>query len=408
MRYTTFDIMQRSGFAASQLLDLTRDLVTHPFNPFAPMLFGRLASLSLESTSRALRPYPKPDFDLDAIEVDERRVPVSQEVVRREPFCNLLRFRRHDAEGLPKVLVLAALSGHYATLMRDTILTFLPDHEVYVTDWQDAREVPLAEGSFGYDDYVSYVIDFLGTVGPGTHLLAVCQPCVQALTATAVLAARGSSATPPTLTLMAGPIDTRINPGQVNRIAEQMGSSFYRMLIVRVPSGHPGAGRRVYPGQTQLASFVAMNLGRHLGRVAQFWRDELGGRPEEADKYREFYDEYRAVLDVTEEFYLETVDRVFLEHHIPRGVAAYRGEPVRFDAIRDTALLTIEGEKDDTCPPGQTQPAHDVCSEIPATRRDHFVQPGVGHYGIFSGSVFRRDVAPRVKAFMTEHSLNQH
>lgn len=404
MRYTAFDILQRSGFAASQMLDLTRDLVTHPLNPMAPTLFGKLASLSLESTSRALRPYHKPEFGLDSIRVDGRRVPVAREVVRSEPFCDLLRFRRRDAEGLPKVLLLAALSGHYATLMRDTIATFLPDHEIYVTDWQDAREVPIEAGRFGYDDYVAYVVDFLETVGPGAHLLAVCQPCVQAVTATAVLAARGSPATPRSMTLMAGPIDTRINPGRVNRIAEQMGAGFYRLLIVRVPAGHPGAGRRVYPGQTQLASFVAMNWRRHLGRVARFWRDELAGREEDADKYREFYDEYRAVLDVTEEFYLETVERVFLEHHIPRGLATYRGEPVDFEAICDTALLTVEGEKDDTCPPGQTQPAHDVCPQIPDAKRDHFVQPGVGHYGIFSGSVFRTEVAPRVKGFMAAHS----
>ncbi len=405
MRYTTFDLLQRTAHVVSEGYRVAHHAATHPRNPLSRTLVGRFQAAVLESISRGLRTYPKRGFRLNDAVVDGRTLPVIEKTLVCKPFCNLVRFECPGVAEQPKLLLIAALSGHYASLLRDTVAAFLPDHDVHVTDWVDARDVSIGEGSFGFDEYVSYLIEFLETLGPDTHVVAVCQPAVQALIATAVMAGSRNPSTPKTLTLMAGPIDTRINPTRVYRLASFLGMRYFRnAMIARVPDGYRGAGRRVYPGQTQLASFISVNATNHLRRFGSFFMDVLRERHAAAAKHRDFYDEYRSVLDVTEEFYLETLERVFFEHNLPKGTATFRGKLVPFDAVTDTALLTVEAENDDLCPPGQTDAAHRVCRRVPERKRQRLLQPGVGHYGIFSGSTFRRSVAPAIKDFIALHS----
>ncbi len=345
----------------------------------------------------ALRHTRRP-FAIESVPVGGRRVAVHEEVVSGSPFGTLLRFAKTPHIDQPRVLLLAPLSGHFATLLRETVRTMLPDHDVFISDWHNCRDVPLSAGAFGVDEYVQHVIDFLRAMGPGGHLVAVCQPVVQALAATAVMAAADDPCQPSSLTLMAGPIDARVNPTAVNEAATKHSIEWFeRNLIARVPARYPGAGRCVYPGFLQLTAFMTMNGSRHATAFANLFTDLIAQKHAEAAKTEEFYREYFAVLDLAAEFYLETVQQIFQEHRLARGELYWRGELVDPAAIRRTVLLTVEGERDDICGIGQTAAAQDLCTKIPLACRSHHLQAGAGHYGVFSGRRWERDVYPVVR-----------
>jgi polyhydroxyalkanoate depolymerase len=345
--------------------------------------------------------HERPPWGFDTVQVGRREIAVREEATDVQPFGTLLHFAK-ESDGrrlapLPKVLVVAPLSGHFATLLRGTVATLLPEQDVWITDWHNARDVGLADGSFGFDSYIDYLVHWLEVLGPETHVVAVCQPCVAALVATAVMAEGGNDATPRSLTLMAGPIDTRVDPTVVNELATSRPISWFeRNVISTVPLRFTGARRPVYPGFLQLTSFVAMNLDRHLGAHRALYQHLVDGDEERAEVTCAFYDEYFAVLDLTAEFYLETVQYVFQEHRLARGVLEHHGRRVDPSAIRRTALLTVEGERDDICSPGQTFPAHDLCRNIRPMRKRHHLQPGVGHYGVFNGRRWQQQIYPLV------------
>lgn len=354
---------------------------------------------AFEMMERAGLSHARPSFGLTQVQVGNREVEVREEVVARLPFGSLLHFAKDVDQPQPRVLVVAPLSGHFATLLQDTVKTLLPEHDVYITDWANARDVPLDEGVFGFDDYVAHVISFLETMGPGAHVLAVCQPCVQVLAATAVMARDNNPATPLSMTLMAGPVDTRVNPTKVNELATSKPMEWFeKNLISTVPSGFAGSGRRVYPGFVQVGAFMAMNLDRHVKAHVQMFESLSIGEWEKAQASKLFYDEYFAVLDLAAEFYLETIAKVFQEHELPRGVLTYRGERIDFRAIRRTSLLTVEAERDDICAVGQTVAAQDICAALRPHQRRHHLQVGVGHYGVFSGRRWKAQVYPLVRS----------
>lgn len=357
-----------------------------------------------EVMSGARPTHTRPDFAIDAVEVDGATVPVREEPTRTTPFATLLHFAKPDVAGQPRVLVVGPMSGHFTTLIAPTIRTLLADHDVHVLDWHNARDVPVEHGRFGLDEYVEHVMDALRHLGPDTHVIAVCQPAVPVLAAVALLADDGDRAQPASLTLIAGPVDTRINRNRVNLLAETRPLiSFERRVITTVPRPYRGAGRRVYPGFVQLTAFMSMNRSRHLRAHAGLYRDLVAGETARAAVTQAFYDEYGAVMDVPAEFYLETVSAVFQQHLLARGRLTWRGRRVDPGAIRRTALLTVEGENDDICSPGQTLAAHDLCTGIAPEDKAQHLQPGVGHYGVFSGSRWEREIYPVVRAFVAAH-----
>ncbi|MGF6290784.1 polyhydroxyalkanoate depolymerase [Paraburkholderia youngii] len=348
----------------------------------------------------------RPPFGIDSVVTEGGPVAVVEEVVARTPFCSLLHFRKDAVLSTPqpRVLMVAPMSGHFATLLRATVRTMLPEHDVYITDWHNPRDVPLGEGRFGFDEFVRHVIDFTATIGSGTHLLAVCQPTVAALAAVALMAADDHPAQPASMTLMAGPIDTRINPTRVNELARSRPIEWFeRNLISAVPFGFAGAQRRVYPGFVQLASFMAMNPGRHADSFETMYYERGKGDPQKADTIRTFYEEYFATMDLTADFYLETVDTVFQQHALPLRALEVEGRLVEPSKIRRTALLTVEGEKDDICAVGQTLAAQDICDRLRPYLKTHYVQTGVGHYGVFSGRRWERHIYPRVRAVIYDN-----
>jgi poly(3-hydroxybutyrate) depolymerase len=353
---------------------------------------------SWELLMRAGLTHQRPDYGIRDVVVGAEAVPVAEETVVATPFGDLVRFRKEGVSDQPRVLLVAPLSGHFATLLRGTVQTLLPDNDVYITDWRNAREAPLAAGPFGFDEYVAHVVAFLETIGPGAHMIAVCQPCAHALAAVALMAEDDNPATPRSVTLMAGPVDTRISPTKVNELATNRPIEWFeQQLISTVPARHAGAGRRVYPGFVQLMAFMLMNLQRHVDAHVDLWTDLVLGRREQAHATKTFYDEYFAVLDLTAEFYLETVSRVFQQHLLPKGELTWRNRRVDLRAIRKTALMTVEGERDDICSVGQTLAAHALCSGIFANRKRHHLQPGVGHYGVFSGRKWASQIYPNVR-----------
>lgn len=380
------------------------DSLRKPRNPIA-RLPGSAGFVAANEIFRDLtRRYPKPAFDLNSTMCDGVLVEVSENVVKRKPFAQLKNFRRSVARPSdPKLLIVAPLSGHFPTLLRGTVQEFLPDHDVYITDWRDACMVPISEGSFGLDDYIDYIIDFLDHLGPDTHVLAVCQPVVPTLAAVAVMSGEDHPATPRSMTLMAGPIDARISPTQPCLLARKYRLSWFRRnLIHTVPVPYPGAMRRVYPGFLQLAGFINMNPRRHFAAYREFFRSLRLGDQEKIRSHRNFYDEYLAVMDMPEEYYLDTIQRVFQEFQLARGCFYHKGKVVDPGAIRKTALMTVEGEEDDISSPGQTSAAHNLCAALPESRRRHHAQKGVGHYGVFSGSRWREHIAPKIKSFIRE------
>ena len=384
--------------------------LAHEFNPLRHTLWGRSMSAALDLFESATRRYAKPAFGLDETQIEGKTVPIVERIVWQKPFCNLIHFEREPSavadRNDPKLLIVAPLSGHYATLLRGTVEAMLPEQEVYITDWTDARLVPLAEGRFDLDDYIDYLIEMLAFLGPDTHVLAVCQPSVPVLAAVALMSEEGHAATPSTMTLIGGPIDTRINPTEVNRLATERGLAWFeRNVIMTVPWPHAGFLRRVYPGFLQLSGFMAMNLDRHVDAHWDYFNHLIVGDGEPAAKHREFYDEYLAVMDMPAEYYLQTVDQVFIRQSLAKGQFLHRGHLVDPSAITQTGLLTVEGEKDDISGVGQTFAAHGLCSSLPQSLQAHYEQKGVGHYGVFNGSRWRDEIAPRIRRFIRERRI---
>jgi polyhydroxyalkanoate depolymerase len=368
----------------------------------SPLLNGHPALRNLtavyELISRAGLTHTRPPFGIGSVTVGNREVEVREEAVLTTPFGTLLHFKKDITVEQPRVLLVAPLSGHFATLLRATVKTMLPDHDVYITDWHNARDVPLTAGRFGVDEYTEHVIKFLEALGPGAHVLAVCQPCVAVLAAVAVMAQAGNPAQPRSMTLMAGPIDTRVNPTTVNALAKKHPIDWFeRTLTASVPLRYPGAFRRVYPGFVQLVAFMSMNLERHVKAHKELYDNLANGELEKAAITKAFYDEYFAVLDLAAEFYLETVQLIFQDHALPLGDLKWRGEKVDPSAIRKTMLLTVEGERDDICAVGQTVAAHDLCSKLRPYLKRHHMQAGVGHYGVFSGKRWETQIYPILK-----------
>lgn len=385
---------------AAPVRDLARRLqilsATALWGPAGEM--ARHFSAALEMISRFEITHERPDFAIDLVRIGNRDVPVTVEAALELPFGKLLRFVADIDTPRPKILVVAPLSGHFPTLLRGTVKTLLRDHDVYITDWANARDVPVSVGRFGMDDYVDYIIRFLEKIGPGGHILAVCQPCVQVLAAVAVMSEDDHPATPRTMTLMAGPIDPRESPTEVNELAVSKSLAWFEnSLISHVPWRYSGGGRRVYPGFLQLVAFMAMNMQRHQDAHRKLYDHLAKGETTEAEKIKSFYDEYFAVLDMTEEFYLETIDRVFQKAELATGDFTYRGAKVDPALIRKTALLTVEGGRDDICALGQTSAAHDLCRSLRPHLKRHHLQANVGHYGVFNGRRWETEIYPLVR-----------
>ena len=389
---------------ARALAGSTKLFYNNPVNPLSHSPFGRGVAAACEMFERTTRRYGKPEFGYGTISINGVQTEIVEDVLLSKPFCNLVHFRKLNAGrpvNQPKILMVAPMSGHYATLLRGTVETFLPTHDVYITDWVDARTVPLSVGRFDLDDYIDYVIDMIRLLGPDLHLMAVCQPSVPVIAAIARMEAEGDPAAPLSMTLMGGPIDTRESPTKVNLLAQDRGTEWFkRNCIVKVPLPNAGFMRDVYPGFLQLSGFMAMNIDRHIEAHGEMFSHLVHGDGDSAEKHRDFYDEYLAVMDLTAEFYLQTVDTVFVQHALPKGTMMHRDKPVDLTAIKRCALMTVEGENDDISGVGQTKAAHTLCVNIPESRRVHWLQPKVGHYGVFNGSRFRAEVAPRIADFM--------
>ncbi|MCW2282245.1 poly(3-hydroxybutyrate) depolymerase [Rhodoblastus acidophilus] len=405
--YQFYEMAQLALAPARAVSDLTRLTFKNPVNPLAYTPMGRNIAASAELFERVTRRYGKPAFGIESVFVNGEEVAVTEEVVLVKPFCHLLHFVRDLPAGSApqsRLLIVAPMSGHYATLLRGTVEQFLQTHDVYITDWVDARIVPLSLGKFDLDDYIDYVADFCEYLSTAEetpfHVLAVCQPSVPVLAAVARLEAEDSPHVPASMTLKGGPIDTRRSPTAVNKLAEKRGPAWFRRNCIHVlPFPYPGVGRYVYPGFLQLSGFMAMNFDRHVNAHLDMFNHLVQGDGDSAEKHREFYDEYLAVMDLTAEFYLQTIDTVFVHHALPKGEMLHKGEKVDLKAIRRVGLLTVEGEKDDISGVGQTQAAQDLCSSIPEQIRHHHLQQDVGHYGVFNGSRFRKHIAPKVCAF---------
>jgi poly(3-hydroxybutyrate) depolymerase len=389
--------------------DATRLFFKNPVNPLYYTTFGKSIAAACELFERSTRRYGRPDWRISSTLVGGERVPVHISTVWERPFCRLIHFERvfehRPRRPQPRLLFVAPVSGHYATLLRGTVEAFLPNHDVYITDWSDARMVPMSEGSFDLDDYIDYLISMLHALGGDTHVVAVCQPAVPVMAAVALMEADDDPYAPISMVLMGGPIDTRINPTVVNTLAERRGIDWFRRnVITKVPFPNPGFMRDVYPGFLQLNGFVSMNLDRHIEAHRELFQHLVRGDGDSAQKHREFYDEYLAVMDLAAEYYLQTVETVFVRHALPRGEMTHRGQPVDPSRIKRVALLTIEGELDDISGVGQTEAAHRLCVNIPAERQAHWLQQGVGHYGVFNGSRFRSEIAPRIADFVLSMS----
>ena len=383
--------LARFGAGFARAMDLGE------FTPQPLRQFGAACNLLADSALS----HHRPDYGFRSARIGNDVVGVTEEVRFETPFGALLRFRKDTEIEQPRVLVVAPMSGHFATLLRGTVAVLLPDHDVYITDWKNARDVPLSDGTFGFDEYVDHLIRFMEVLGKGSHMIAVCQPAVAALAATAVMAEHGNKAQPRSLTLMAGPIDTRQNPTKVNDLAKSRTIEWFeKNLIAKVPWRYKGAFRQVYPGFLQLTAFMTMNLDRHMNAHIGQFRALACGDVVASDAHTKFYNEYNAVMDLPAEFYLETVKRVFQDHDLPLGKLTWHGEKVKPEAIRRTALLTVEGERDDICAIGQTMAALDLCSGIRINQKRHHLQTGVGHYGVFSGSRWAREVYPKVRAMI--------
>jgi poly(3-hydroxybutyrate) depolymerase len=405
MLYDAYEVQRSFLAGASKLAGFGAGWLNNPANPWGYSSMGPLVAASLEVFAHASAPRGKPEFGLIETKVGRTKVAVDEDVILRKPFGQLKRFRKVDAKAGPPLLIVAPMSGHYATLLRGTVERMLPGFDVYITDWRDAKLVPLADGHFDLDDYIDYLIEFLELIGQKTgerpHLLAVCQPAVPAFAATALMGEDHNPYRPKTLTMMGGPIDTRKAPTAVNTLATQRPFGWFEQnVIATVPLIYPGAGRKVYPGFLQLAGFMTMNLGSHLISHWEMFKHLVVGDEEGAEPTQQFYDEYRSVCDMTAEFYLQTVDAVFQRQLLPKGELEHRDRLVRPQAIHDTALLAIEGERDDISGIGQTRAALDIARKLPEAQKKYFRAKDVGHYGIFNGRKWRERIAPVVEKFI--------
>jgi len=376
---------------------------TDPANPLSGTRLGRSFAASFELFERGTRRYGKPSFGITEAPVGGRSFAITERRVLRKPFCDLLHFSKEENDaGQKKLLIVAPMSGHYATLLRGTVEALLPHFDVHITDWIDARVVPLSLGQFDLEDYIDYVVEMIRFLGPSTSVMAVCQPSVPVLAAVSLMNAANDACTPDSMILIGGPIDTRRNPTAVNRLAEEKGSEWFRKnVIMQVPPPHAGAFRSVYPGFLQLGGFMTMNLDRHIDAHQELFWHLVEGDGDSAEKHRDFYDEYMSVMDLTAEFYLQTVETVFVRHDLPKGTFSHRNRRVDPSQIKRTALMTIEGEKDDISGVGQTEAAHGLCSSLPAEMKLHHLQLGVGHYGVFNGSKYRLDIVPKIVSFVS-------
>ena len=391
-----------------QWAEASSKLFTNPVSPFAHTPFAQRIAAGYELMFRLGKDYEKPSFGITSVEIDGQRVSVIEDIALEKPFCKLLHFRKESrntkAANQPKVLLVAPLSGHHATLLRDTVKTLLPEHDVYITDWTDARMVSMDHGAFHLHDYVYYVQDFIRHLGPNLNVISVCQPTVPVLAAISLMASNKEPNLPKTMVMMGGPIDPRKAPTQVNDLATNKPFSWFENnVIYSVPPNYAGYGRRVYPGFLQHAGFVAMNPKRHAQSHWEFYLHLREGDNESAEEHRKFYDEYNAVLDMPAEYYLETIKTVFQDHALPLGTWEVEGQLVRPQDIKDVALLTIEGELDDISGLGQTRAAHELCAHIPKEMKQHFTAPKCGHYGIFSGRRWREVIAPKISEFIRAH-----
>ncbi len=404
MLYQLYELNYNAAQPLNFFAQALQAALKSPFFPGGQSEMGRLIGASAEMLERSTRRFGKPAFGLTETTIAGETITVTEDIAMAKPFCELRHFVRGVERDDPKVLIVAPLSGHHATLLRGTVKALLPHHDCYVTDWVDAKQVPVSDGPFGFDDYVDYVIEFLRFLGPNTHILAVCQPAVPVMAAVSLMAASNDPAQPTTMTLMGGPIDTRAASTAVTKLAEGKPLSWFENTVIQtVPFTYPGAGRRVYPGFIQLTGFMQMNLDRHMGAHANLFKHLIRGDGESADATKRFYDEYMAVLDLPSEFYLETVESVFQTHMLPRGLMRVHGELVEPKAIRKTALLTVEGELDDISAPGQTLAAHTLCSGLKPNQKFNLLQKGVGHYGIFNGKRWRDEIMPVVRSWIRNH-----
>jgi len=395
--------MNRAAMAPMRLMAKgARAMLENPVNPMRNSTFTRSALAATSVFERATRYYGKPEWQIPSTEIEGKTLPVTPVTSWSSPWCKLVHFQTEGAPaGRPKLLIAAPLSGHFATLLRGTVEAFLPTHEVYITDWTDAKMAPVWLGRFDLDDYIDHIRSALSHIGPGAHVVAVCQPGPPVLAAISMMAEDKDPALPATMTYMGSPIDARKSPTVPNLLAEENSFEWFQeKMIYTVPAPWPGMLRRVYPGFVQLTSFMHMNWDKHVDAQARFFDHLVEGDEDNADKHRAFYDEYMSVLDLSEEFYLQTITKIFREHHLARGIYQYRGSRlVDPAAIENVALMTVEGENDDISGIGQTQAAHDLCVNIPAGRQTDYVQPGVGHYGVFNGTRFEQEIVPRINAF---------
>ncbi|MDZ7629272.1 MAG: polyhydroxyalkanoate depolymerase [Parvularculaceae bacterium] len=412
MLYSAYELGYAALTPARVAAGLSARFWRSALNPMADTWLGRTSAAAFDVFENATRRYPKPAWPLDETIVNGAPAPVTIETVLEKSFCGLLHFRRDEAALTkargrredPKVLIVAPLSGHYATLLRGTVEAMLPEHDVYITDWANARNVPLTAGRFDLNDYIDYLIAFLQHLGPGAHAMAVCQPGPALLAATALMAEDQDPCRPATITIMGSPIDARRSPTVPNLLAQERSFEWFeRNMIFSVPAPYSGALRRVYPGFVQLYSFLSMNHDRHTNAHYDYYKNLVAGDGDSADKHRAFYDEYLSVLDLTEEFYLQTIREVFQEFSLAEGKFMHRGRRVKPEAITDVGLLTVEGENDDISGIGQTQAAHDLCANLPDRLKSDYIQPGVGHFGVFNGSRWRTEIQPRVAKFMRAH-----
>ncbi len=410
MLYHLHELQRRLMNPLSVWAQATSELFTSPYSPLAYTPMSRRLAAGYDLLHRLGKRYDKPEFGLKETTVEGTAVPVVEEIDLEKPFCRLLHFRRQFAgkqarrAADPRVLIVAPLSGHHATLLRDTVRAMLSEHDVWITDWTDARLVPVSRGPFHLDDYVDYVREFIGLLGPDVHVISVCQPTVPVLAAISLMATDDDPHLPRSMTMMGGPIDSRRNPTQVNALAIRKNHGWFENnVIFTVPSSHPGYLRKVYPGFLQHAGFVAMNPDRHLNSHWDYYLDLVKGDLDDVEAHRSFYDEYNAVIDLPAEYYLDTIRIVFQEHRLPKGTWEVRGKRVRPQDIRTVALFTVEGELDDISGSGQTQAAHDLCSALPKRMKQHLTAEGAGHYGIFSGRRWREMICPRVRDFIRAH-----
>ncbi|OWK32072.1 polyhydroxyalkanoate depolymerase [Sphingomonas mucosissima] len=404
MLYDAYEFQRSLLATASAMANFGAGMLQNPANPFAYFGGGQVMASALDVFAHAAAPRGKPSFGLDHVVIDGQEVVVREDVVLRKPFGQLKRFVRDGISGGPRLLIVAPMSGHFATLLRGTVERMLPFADVYITDWADAKLVPVAEGSFDLDDYIDYLVAFLEAIGPGAHMLAVCQPSVPCYAAACLMSAQAHPCRPKTLTMMGGPVDTREAPTAVNQLAtERPHSWFEQNVIATVPAMYPGAGRRVYPGFLQLTGFMSMNLGNHMMSHWEMFKHLVRGDGESAAATKDFYDEYRSVCDMTAEYYLQTIDKVFQTHALPSGTMTHRGVPVDPAAITDIGILAVEGERDDISGLGQTKAALTLATNLADNKKRYYMAEGAGHYGIFNGSKWREKIAPVVEEWITAH-----